>query len=99
MKRVRLQHLAAIPITNGLGLPGEHDNPAWPRYIRTTDIETPRTLRADVFASQPPHIAAAAPVKRGDVLASAAGTIGKSVLYLEDAPACYAGFLVRFRAN
>lgn len=100
MKRVQLRHLAAVPITNGLGLSGEHDNAEWPRYVRTMDIATSRSLRADVFASQPPAIAQAATLQRGDIVATAAGaTIGKSMLYLEDIPACYAGFLVRFRAN
>ena len=98
MKTVRLQHLAKIPITNGLGLPGEHNNPEWPRYVRTTDIADPRSLRDDVFASQPPEVAAQAPLVRNDIVACAAGaTIGKSSLYLSDEPACYAGFLVRIR--
>lgn len=97
--RVRLQHLAALPITNGLGLSGQHDNRDWPRYIRTTDIGGPTSIRGDVFASQPPDIASSAMLEFGDVVACAAGTIGKSLLYLEREPACYAGFLVRFRAN
>ncbi|GAB2492182.1 type I restriction-modification system specificity subunit [Luteococcus sediminum] len=99
MKTIRLQYLAKAPITNGLGLPGEHDNPDWPRYVRTTDIAGPRALRTDVFASQPPQIALQAPLQKNDIVACAAGaTIGKSCLYESQDPACYAGFLVRFRA-
>lgn len=99
-RRIRLKHLAAIPITNGLGLPGEHDDPDWPRYIRTTDIASPVKLRTDTFASQPPYLAQAAMVRQGDILMTAAGaTIGKSIRLTEAIRACYAGFLVRFRPN
>lgn len=100
VQRVPLKHLAAVPVTNGLGLPGEHDNPEWPRYIRTTDIAGPTALRDDTFASQPPEIARNALVQKGDILMTAAGaTIGKSVRICEDIYACYAGFLVRYRPN
>jgi len=96
----QLKYLAATPITNGLGLPGEFDNPDWPRYIRTTDIAGANALREDVFASQPPDVAARAPVRVGDILMTTAGaTIGKSVRIPEEIDACYAGFLVRYRPN
>ena len=95
-----LKALAREPITNGLGLPGEHNDPEWPRYIRTTDIANSTSLRTDVFVSQPPEVAARARVARGDILMTAAGaTIGKSVLITEQIDACYAGFLVKFSAN
>lgn len=97
--RTPLKRLSKAPLVNGLGLPGEHDNPSWPRYIRTTDIESARSLRPDTFASQPPEIAKKAGVEPGDILMTAAGTIGKSVLIEEEIDACYAGFLVRFRPN
>ncbi len=96
-QRTRLKYLAALPITNGVGEPAEFDDPAWPRYIRTTDIGGPTVLRDDTFASLPPATAARAPVVRGDILMSAAGTIGRTYLHLTDLPACYAGYLVRFR--
>lgn len=96
----RLKFLAAVPIGNGLGEAGVHDDPAWPRYVRTTDIAGPRALRTDAFASLPPEVAAKATLRRGDLLMTAAGaTIGKSYLHNSDAPACYAGYLVRFRAR
>ncbi len=97
---VPLKHLASAPVVNGLGLSGENDDPDWPRYIRTTDIQGPRALRTDTFASQPPEIAVAASARRGDILMTAAGaTIGKSTQIMDDIDACYAGFLVRFRPN
>ncbi|WEV77739.1 restriction endonuclease subunit S [Janibacter cremeus] len=99
-RRIRLQYLSAIPITNGLGLSGQHDNRDWPRYVRTTDIAGPRSLRDDVFASQPPDVAEAAMLASNDIIACAVGaTVGKSTLFTSEEPACFAGFLVRIRPN
>jgi type I restriction enzyme, S subunit len=99
-QQTRLKFLADCPIQNGLGESGGEDNPDWPRYVRTTDIAGPHKLRDDVFASLPPEVADKALLQPGDILMTAAGaTIGKSVLYLDNRPACFAGYLVRFRAG
>lgn len=97
MKTVALKHLSAVPIRNGLGLPGDNVNPSDPRYIRTTDIANPRSLKEDTFVSQPADIAMRAPVEYGDLLLVSAGSIGKSYLHLSHSPACHAGFLARVR--
>lgn len=98
VEMVPLRHLSSLPITNGLGLPGNYANRDWPRYVRTTDIADATSLRSDVFASQPPDVASAALLSRGDLLMTAAGSsVGKSVLFNEFGAACYAGFLVRVR--
>jgi type I restriction enzyme S subunit len=96
-KRTRLKHLAAIPITTGVGLPAEHQNPDWPRYIRTTDIAGPQALRGDVFYSQPPELLEVAGVQSGDLLMTAAGSVGQSYLHTSSEAAVYAGYLARFR--
>jgi type I restriction enzyme S subunit len=93
----KLKYLAEIPIQTGLGEKGDRNNPDWPRYIRTTDIASPRTLRKDIFASIPPDVASKAMLRRGDVLMSTAGSVGKTFLFREESPACYAGYLARFR--
>lgn len=98
-QRTRLKFLASVPMRNGVGEPGDEDNPDWPRYVRTTDIESPRRLRSDIFASLPPEIAQKAPLHAGDIVMSAAGSVGKATLYNGPEPACYAGYLVRFRAQ
>ena len=36
-------------------------------------------------------------LRPGDIVMTAAGTIGKSLLYHSEDAACYAGYLVRFR--
>lgn len=98
MKTVALRRLSSVPINTGLGLPGSYSNPSHPRYIRTTDIETPTTLKDDTFVSQPPEVAAKAVVASGDLLLVSAGaSIGKSLLFQETYDACYAGFLTRIR--
>lgn len=98
MKTVALRHLSSVPIRNGLGLPGDNADQSDPRYIRTTDIATPTSLKEDTFVSQPTDIAERAPVEYGDLLLVSAGaSIGKSYLHLTHGPACYAGFLTRVR--
>lgn len=98
MKTVALRHLSSVPIRNGLGLPGDNADQSDPRYIRTTDIATPTSLKEDTFVSQPTDIAERAPVEYGDLLLVSAGaSIGKSYLHLAHDPACYAGFLTRVR--
>ena len=98
MKTVALRRLSTVPIATGLGLPGNNFDKSDPRYIRTTDIATPLTLKDDTFVSQPSNVAARAPVEYGDLLLVSAGaSIGKSCLYLSHDPACYAGFLTRIR--
>ncbi len=96
-RETRLKFEAAEQIRNGLGEAADYDDPTWPRYIRTTDIAGPRTLRDETFASLPPDVAELAPVLRNDILMSAAGTIGRTYLHGSDEAACYAGYLVRFR--
>lgn len=96
-QEVPLKHLAAVPITNGVGEAAEHEDRSWPRYVRTTDIAGPRSLRDETFKSLPPEIASRATLLRGDIVMTAAGGVGKSMLYTSSAPACYAGYLVRFR--
>jgi type I restriction enzyme S subunit len=96
-QRTRLKYLVALPIQNGLGEAAVCDDPSWPRYIRTTDIAGPRTLHNDTFASLPPDVASHAMLEPGDIVLTAAGSVGKSFLYDSTEPACYAGYLVRLR--
>lgn len=96
-----LKSLAAIPVANGVGEPGAFDNPEWPRYVRITDIASARSLRTDTFASLPPETAADAELLIGDLLLAAVGaSFGKSYLHKQNiGPACFAGFMVRFRCG
>lgn len=97
----KLKHLARRPIKNGIGESAEYTEETWPRYIRITDIESPRSLRPDTFRSLPNDIAINAPVYYGDLLmAAVGGTFGRAYLHLQNAREyCYAGYLVRFSPN
>ena len=97
----RLKYVSAQSIKNGVGEAAEHIDESWPRYIRITDIESPRALRADTFRSLSPEIAKDAPVQYGDLLMAAVGaTFGHSYLHLKKSGRyCYAGYLVKFSPN
>lgn len=97
----KLKHVARQPIKNGLGEPAEHVDESWPRYIRITDIETPRSLKKHTFRSLPKDLARKALVKPGDLLLAAVGaTFGGSYLHTETRREfCYAGYLVKFSPN
>jgi type I restriction enzyme S subunit len=95
----RLASVAEVPITNGLGEAAVEGELAWPRYIRTTDIDDLFALDPNKRVTLPPAVARRAPVRRGDVLMTAAGSLGTSYEHVTDEEACYAGYLVRFRAN
>lgn len=98
MITIPLRRLSTIPITSGLGLAGSESVDSDPRYIRTTDIASATSLKADGRVSQPWAVAKEALVERGDLLLTSAGaSIGKSLLYQSDEPACFAGFLTRIR--
>lgn len=97
MITIPLRRLSTVPITSGLGLAGSESVDSDPRYIRTTDIASATSLKADGRVSQPWAVAKEALVERGDLLLTSAGSIGKSLLYQSDEPACFAGFLTRIR--
>jgi type I restriction enzyme S subunit len=97
--QTRLKYLAAAPIVNGLGEAAQAGDVTWPRYIRTTDILSPRRLDPAKRVTLPPALASQAKVERDDLLLCAAGSVGKAYLHANDEPACYAGYLVRFRPD
>jgi hypothetical protein len=81
--------------------PGTSTDPSWPRYIRITDIESPRSLKPNTFKSLPPEVARAALVEEGDLLLAAVGaTVGKGYFHWKaEGAACYAGYLVRVQPS
>ena len=93
----RLRTITSIPIRNGLGESARTYQPDWPRYIRITDIDGPRSLKSAGVASLPPDVASCSMVGDGDLLLAAVGaTVGKSYLHRRSGvPACFAGYLVR----
>lgn len=97
---VPLRRLTSSPIEAGLDATGDDANPQeWPRFVRTTDIESVFKLFPDRRVTVNPQLAGTADLVRNDLIATRAGTIGKTYLHESDEPACYAGYLVRIRPN
>ncbi|MGX1768249.1 restriction endonuclease subunit S [Dietzia sp. NPDC055343] len=97
---IRLSRIAAEPIVNGIGETSDIGEPTWPRYIRITDIRGLDELKSEERMSLPPTLAAKAKVERDDIVMAAVGaTVGDAYIHQSDAPACFAGYLVRFRAD
>jgi len=98
---VQLRALSTVPIQNGVDAIGDPANPQeWPRYVRTTDIESLSSLDPDKRVTIAPDVAAASPLVKDDILLTRAGaTIGKSYLHSSGEVASYAGYLVRVRPD
>ena len=94
---LRLKHLLRRPLQYGAAEPVGHEERAWPRYIRTTDIDDDGSLRPDTFQSLSPDVARNYMLEDGDLLFTRSGaTVGKSILFAAEwGPACFAGYLIR----
>ena len=63
-----LRRLLAEPLKYGANEAAELDDPAFPRYVRITDIDDAGALREETFRSLPPEVAAPYLLEDGDVL-------------------------------
>jgi type I restriction enzyme, S subunit len=96
----RLKHLTKDGFLYGANEAALEDNPNYPRFIRITDIKNDGSLRPDTFKSLSPEIAEPYLLKDGDILLARSGTVGKAFIYRKEwGEACFAGYLIRFRAN
>ena len=98
----RLKFLLSEPLKYGATESGEafNDYTANIRYIRITDINQDGTLRDDGAQFLSAADAAGYDVTKGDILLARSGaTVGKAFRYLKDAPAAFAGYLIRARIN
>ena len=99
-RATRLKRLCSLQPEYGLGEAAANYTSEGVRLIRTTDISDDGSLAPDedgVFLD--PDVARAAMLESGDILISRSGSVGRSLLYDLDrhGPACFAGYLVRFR--
>ncbi len=97
----RMKHLAESPLQYGANATGIEYDSDLPRYVRITDITDDGHLRNEGKQSLPYDIAADYLLVDGDVLFARSGaTSGKSFYYHEsDGNCCFAGYLIRFRAD
>lgn len=93
---VPLKYLISGSMKYGANETAESDSRDWPRYIRITDITEKGELREESFKSLSPDKAEGYMLTKGDVLFARSGaTVGKTYLFNEDYPACYAGYLIK----
>ena len=91
-----IKYLLEGSMKYGANESAESDNRDWPRYIRITDITETGALRDGSFKSLSPDKANGYMLQKGDVLFARSGaTVGKTYLFNEDYPACYAGYLIK----
>ena len=100
-RSTRLKFVRAGALLYGANQAGAAENPAWPRYIRITDIGADGKLREDTVQSLAPELAAPYLLEDGDILLARSGaTVGKAFRYrAEWGRACFAGYLLRLRPD
>ena len=96
---LRLKFITSEPLSYGANAAAEFDVPAWPRFVRITDVDELGRLRDETFRSLPPEVAQAFLLQPNDILLARSGaTVGKSFIYrVSWGVACYAGYLIRAR--
>jgi type I restriction enzyme S subunit len=96
-----LKRLLIEPLKYGANEASDDDTEGHPRFVRITDITADGALRDDTFRSLPPDVAREFLLEAGDVLLARSGaTVGKSFIYRESwGVSCFAGYLIRVRAN
>lgn len=93
---LKLKHVLSENMQYGANESAESDNPEWPRYIRITDIDENGNLRTATYKTLSPNKALPYMLKYGDILFARSGaTVGKSFLFKENYPACFAGYLIK----
>jgi len=98
---IPLRRLLSRPPQYGAAEPGEHGDTDWPRYIRITDLRADGSLAGDGVKRLPPEVAHPFLLHDDDLLFARSGaTSGKAFRYRASmGPACFAGYLIRFRFN
>ncbi|WP_367357680.1 restriction endonuclease subunit S, partial [Mesotoga sp.] len=100
-KVTKLKWLSMEPLKYGLNEPASESNQNDPRYVRITDITDEGILRDDTFKSIPQDVAKGYLLEEGDLLFARSGaTVGKTFIYNHSwGVGCFAGYLIRFRAD
>lgn len=97
----KFKHCLLEPMIYGANEAALDDSRENPRYIRITDMNADGTLRDETFKSLPKKVAKDYLLDDGDILLARTGaTVGKSFKYKSEFGACcFAGYLIRARAN
>lgn len=96
----KLKYYLSNPLQYGANESAESENREWPRYIRITDISDTGHLKDETFKSLDPEKATDYMLENDDILFARSGaTVGKSFLFEEKYPACFAGYLIKAKCN
>lgn len=97
----RLKYTTNDNFMYGANESAELDDVNLPRYIRITDIDDYGNLKEDTFKSMEKEKAKDFLLKDKDILFARSGaTVGKTHIYKQEiGEACFAGYLIRYRAN
>lgn len=96
----RLKFCIKEPLMYGANEAPDNIDDLHPRYIRITDIDDDGQLKPNTFCTLNPQIAAAYLIEYGDILFARSGaTVGKTYIHLSNEPACFAGYLIKAKAN
>jgi type I restriction enzyme S subunit len=98
---MRLKFLKLGAFQYGANEAALSEDDSQPRFLRITDLNSDGTLREDTFRSLPEDLAAAYLLQDEDLLFARSGaTVGKAFRYRTSmGRACFAGYLIRFRAD
>lgn len=97
----RLKYATNDSFMYGANESAELDDINLPRYIRITDIDDNGNLKEDTFKSMEREKAKDYLLDNNDILFARSGaTVGKTYIYNKEiGEACFAGYLIRYRAN
>ncbi len=97
MNKVRLKYLTKEPLQYGINIDATNYKGSGIRFLRTTDLNDEGEIVGEGIYLDKENVPENYLLKKGDILFSRSGTIGRAYFHQTDEPMTYAGFLVRFR--
>jgi type I restriction enzyme, S subunit len=96
---VKLKQGCSIYSDYGLNISAEEYSDEGVPIIRTSDVDNSGALDLSNTKYVEPHVVGTKRLRKGDVLFSRSGTIGRAMVFGDDVEATYAAYLVRFRPH
>ena len=96
---MKLKQGCTIHSDYGLNISAESYVDAGIPIIRTSDFDDYGSLDLSDTKCVEPHVVGGKIIRKGDVIFSRSGTIGRAMIFNYDIEATYAAYLVRFRPN
>jgi type I restriction enzyme, S subunit len=96
---VKLKQGCSIYSDYGLNISAEQYSEEGVPIIRTSDVDNSGALDLSNTKFVEPHVVGTKRLRKGDVLFSRSGTIGRAMVFNADVAATYAAYLVRFRPH